>query len=150
MFTGVRPSLDPDLDRGEGSRDGRPSAGGSRPAVSLESLPALDTLPAPSLHDVVLKPRPGGELGGSGSSASGNRLVVAGLGQDDLELRGPLVECFAGQLARTLGLEPVRGPLEGGPDLDEPGVRVQRKFSLSARRPTRPAVVAPRSASRHR
>ena len=42
-----------------------------------------------------------GADGATTSAPLGNRLVVAGLGQDNLELRGPLMERFAGQLTRT-------------------------------------------------
>ena len=79
------------------------------------SLPALNTLPAPS-------PTTSPESG----RASGNRLVSTGLRQDCLDERGPILQSFAdaaaADLARAaLGLETARGLLENGADAEQPG-----------------------------
>ena len=41
------------------------------------------------------------------------------------------MERFAGQLTRRRGFEPARGPLEGGPDLDEPAGLEHRERRLA-------------------
>ena len=70
------------------------AAAGTTAGRLPESLPALNTLPAP---------RP--------AARSGNRLVCTGLrSQDRLDARGPLVERLAWQLA-ALWLEPAGGLL---------------------------------------
>ena len=94
----------------------RPGRWGSPAGRLPVSLPALNTLPAPS-------PTTSPESG----RASGNRLVsTGGLRQDRLDARGPILESFAdaaaADLARAaLGLDTARGLLENGADADQSG-----------------------------
>ena len=54
MFTGVRPSLDPDLDRGEGETDGRPPGAPGPPSPCIS--PGAGNLPNFSRTFILLAP----------------------------------------------------------------------------------------------
>ena len=112
----------------------RPSAGDSRPAVSLDADGAYRCL----FWCRTGPPQPRGEVGrgsrwpaarsarvGPPGASQGIGSSARGSVKDRLDARGPILKSFAdavaGDLARTLGLEPARGLLEVGADAEEPG-----------------------------